>query len=203
MHIQSIRIAHRAEDRRKVFDLRRLGYRKYADTLMQEDILDSQANCTLILGEDQHGRPVGTMRILESLSGPIELHSFVDLTAILPPSQFQAEQSIAEASRFTILSGAQSKELKLLLWKTFYLFCLDRGVEFMLACVRKPAARDYLQLFFDDVGAAGQFIHPHLGQHAHYTYIAHAPSLERRFRATQHPLADFFLNTPHPFIDLS
>lgn len=203
MPIRSIRIVKTKEDREKALFVRWLGYKKYPSfSEPKEDVFDTKANCTLLLAEDDHGAPIGTMRILDARSGCIELESFKSLSEVMPHAKF-THRSFAEATRFSIPHSECSREAKLLIWKAFWLFCQTRSIEWMVIWTRPSAARDYLGLHFSDAGVAGVFTHPDLGMIVHRTFYAHTLSLPEIWRASKHPLTDVFLGIEHRCIDLS
>lgn len=193
----AIRIARTAADIEKALHVRWLGYRKY-DSFAKSELedLDRGDNCTLLLAEDDEGKPIGTIRILDRRHGPIELEKFLDVDSLLPGSS----RSIAEATRFSVPHTPSARRLKLLLWKAYYLLCVQRGIEHMLVSMRPGAARDYERLLFSRV-EGGTYSHAVLGNLPHESYCLHVPTAPDRFERHKHPLLPFFTQTEHPEID--
>lgn len=194
-----IRIARTAADLEKALHVRWLGYRKY-DSFAQPELedLDREANCTILLAEDDAGKSIGTIRILDRRHGPIELEKFLDVDLLLPGSN----RSIAEATRFSVPHSPQARRLKLLIWKAYYLLCIQRGIEHMLVSMRPGAARDYERLLFCRV-EGGTYSHAVLGGLPHESYCLHVPTAPDRFACHKHPLLPFFTQTEHPEIDFT
>lgn len=160
------------------------------------DDLDLSPGCTLLLARRACGEAVGTLRILDRRLGPVELDSFVQVDDLLSPEK----HPVAEATRFCVPHCADSRWIKLALWKAFFLYCQTKDVKTMLISVRKSGARDYRHLLFDNLGQAGAYTHPLLGSQAHETYAFDVASGPARYLASRHPLYHFFVTESHPQI---
>lgn len=186
------------KDSEAVQALRQRGYGgKYGlDELSLTDQLDSSPGCTLLVAKRLLGEPVGTLRLLDRRLGAIELDSFLQVDDLLNPNK----HPVAEATRFCVPRCADSKWVKLALWKAFFLYCQNKGVKTMIISVRKNGARDYRHLLFENLGQAGAYTHPLLGSQAHETYAFDVASGPARYLASQHPLYHFFVTESHPQI---
>ena len=182
-----------------VMDIRWQGYKKYFDS--PNDVVDSydhQKNCTLLLAAVD-GRAVGTLRLLDSCKGPIELEEFIELNKILPLPAFP----IVEATRFSVPAHEMSREVKAMLWKAFYLYCLDRDSSLMLAWIRPSALPDYHGLLFTSIGLSGRFCHKRLAGKEHHTVILDVRNAAKLYGQAGHPYYRFFCVEKHPNIWIS
>jgi hypothetical protein len=189
----TIRRAETPEDRETVFRVRFAGYRKYfqqpADVV---DEFDHAPNCTLLLAE-LDGQPVGTMRILERTTGPVELDRFLDLDGLLNGSA----RNVAEATRLSVPHHPQSRWVKMLLWKSFMHQCRRNGISHMAIWAKRTAGRDYRNLLFTSLGPVGTFSHRQLGGVQHETFVNDLRDVEDRFRDAGHPLYEFMFVKTH------
>lgn len=194
----SVRIARTQADLEKALQVRWLGYKKYESFSQPEmEELDHGTNCTILFAEDLEKNPLGTLRILDHRRGPIELQKFLNVDELLPQTG-----SIAEATRFSVPRSARSPRVKLLLWKAFYLFCVQRKIDYMVVSMRPAAAGDYQRLQFTRA-EGGCYSHATLGNLPHETYYLHVPTAPQVFRLHNNTLLSFFTETIHPEIDLA
>jgi len=195
----TIRIARTAADIEKALHVRWLGYRKYASFAKPElEDLDRGANCTILLAEDDTGKPIGTIRILDRRHGPIELEKFLDVDSLLPGSK----RSIAEATRLSVPHTPSARRLKLLFWKAYYLLCVQRSIDYMLVSVRPGAAQVCNRLLFSKADG-GTYSHAVLSDLPHESFWLHVPTALHRFESHKHPLLPFFAQTEHPEINFN
>ncbi len=186
-------------EKEKVFDVRWAGYKKYfssRDEMIDE--IDFCDNTILLIAEDSQGNPLGTMRILNQSLSNIELEQFVDINNILLPSELPC----AEATRFSIPKHPNSFQIKLLLFKTFYYYCLKNNIITMLISVREELSKDYKFMLFQNVGEGGAYIHPALGNVYHETYKFNVPHAEKLWHKCSHPFYNFIVEMNHPNISL-
>jgi hypothetical protein len=183
----------------KVFNIRWLGYKKYFK--QKDDVIDQfdfSPHATILMATDEHRQPIGTIRILDRRYGKIEIDDFLNVNKLLS----KEEHPCAEATRFCIPNNANSKLIKLILWKSFYLYCLYHKINTILIAVRPSAARSYRHLLFEDIGDKGVFNHSVLGNIQHYTYKLNVPTAEEKFRSYKHPLYEFFCVQQHSSIKI-
>lgn len=181
------------QDFRDAMEVRAKGYGKYFKTEVV-DAHDSASNCTLLIARDAQNLPLGTIRLLNRLRGPVEVDGILDLACLLGSSP----DSVMEATRLSVPAGPHSRRVKLLLWKALMLQCRAESLATILICVRKGAVRDYERLMFNNLGPSGRFEHPKLKSVVHETYITDVASVEERFREAKHPLHSFFFEEQHP-----
>jgi len=195
----TIRPVSSRDDMEQLRHVRWRGYGKYFESPCQVlDSFDDQPNVVLLLAVSDDLGPVGTLRLLDSRIGRVEAEDFVSLPTVLSPNAFP----VVEATRFSVPRQRRSRDVKALLWKAYYLYCLATDAATMLAWVRPAAARDYRRLLFASVGPCGVFSHPRLGNNSHETFILPVRSAADRYREVGHPLYPFFCLQEHPNITL-
>jgi hypothetical protein len=93
--------------------------------------------------------------------------------------------------------------VKTVLFKAFFQYCQQAGIEWMVIAGRTPIDRQYERLLFDDVyPGAGYIPLRHAGNLPHRVMSFEVGSAEQRWAAAGHPLYDFIFRTVHPDIDL-
>lgn len=178
-----------AYDLQVALQLRAEGYSKYGQGFDEPDPADLRPGTKILIAWDEATRePVGTMRVLDSRYGTLELNDFVDLQRVLPASAWPA----AEATRLSVPQHPRSMQIKAALWKSMWLYARQSGIQSMVISVRKGAARDYQRLMFEPVGPHADYVHPELGGTPHSTYMIHVPTSLERFQQARHPMAAFF-----------
>lgn len=194
-----VRKAVTDDDLQKVFKIRWKGYSKHYNIHNPKEIIDEfdhAANVTLLLATDATNQALGTIRILDRSRGNIEFDRYLNIDSLLTP----AEQPCAEASRLSIPSNPKSQQIKLLLWKAFYRYCVIYNIKTMLiSAIHDSIAHDYELLLFDNIGVT--FIHPMAKVEAHI-YKLNMLNAEEKFKAHHHLLYDFFVMTEHPNIQV-
>jgi len=194
----TVRKAVTVEDMVKVFHVRWEGYKKYFKSEEENmDEHDFSSETTLLLAEDKHHNPVGTMRILDRRYGSIELDKFVNLNSFLS----EGERVCIEATRFSIPKHPQSKLIKLLLWKSLLLYCQINHIDTILMSVRPAAARSYQCLLFENVGPSGAYRHSLLKNLEHQTYKCNISDRKKVIKKVNWPLYHFFFIEDHSNIN--
>ena len=194
-----IRRAQTCEDLEKVFEVRWQGYKKYFSCKNDcIDNLDFSPQTILLLAEDEHHNPVGTLRIIDRRYGNIELDKFIDVDSLLP----EDEKSCIEATRFSIPKHPDSKLIKHLLWKSALLYCQINRINIMIKSVRPCAARAYRALLFENVGPAGIYNHTLLGNLEHHTYKLNISKKRNVMKQYNRSLYDFFFVEDHRNINV-
>lgn len=180
----------------KVMAVRAQGFAKFLGPDAEAmDAYDHQPHCYHLLAEDHDGRPVGAGRFIMRRAGSVEIDSWVDL------DRDPRLANCFEGTRFTVPFFAGAALAKLALWKAGHLLALELGVETLMAPVRISAKRDYDRLMFEDSGL--RFLHPRDAQRReHYVVLLNLNTAQRRYRAANHPLYDFFFTQAHPEIRL-
>jgi len=195
-----IRKANTQKDFKIAFDIRWRAYQRFfnkTDDLIE--LNDFQSNATLLIVEDNQNKPVGSMRILDRRYGKIELDRFVDIKSLIPRSELPC----AEGSRLSIPNHPNSKVIRFLLYKAFYLYCKSNRIDTMLISVRRITARNYRYFYFKNVGPAGIFNHPHLGNLEYHTYKCNISETGKFLKIMNEPLYQFFSVKEHLNINIS
>lgn len=193
---------HRAqtcEDLEKVFEVRWQGHKKYYSSKDENtDKFDFSPQAILLLAEDEHHNPVGTLRILDRRYGSIELDKFIDVDSLLN----EDEKACIEVTRFSIPKHPDSKSIKLLLWKSALLYCQINRINIMIKSVRPSAAHAYRALLFENVGPAGIYNHTLLGNLEHHTYKLNIFKKRNVMKHYNRSLYDFFFVEDHRNINV-
>ncbi|MGA1823798.1 MAG: N-acyl amino acid synthase FeeM domain-containing protein [bacterium] len=193
----SVRKVENKEDLLRLYNVRWKGYAKYFTS--KEEIVDKcdfAPNVTLLIAEDGHRKPVGTLRILDREYGSIELDQFVDVDCLLP----QGETRCAEVTRFSVPPHPQARLIKHLLWKAYLLYCMKNKINIMVMSGRPVVARAYRALLFDDLGPSGVYYHSKLGNLEHRCFICNISQKKEVLKRANRTLYDFFFKKHHPTI---
>ncbi|MFD3163260.1 hypothetical protein [Herpetosiphon sp. NSE202] len=192
-----IRPLHSFAEFKQVLDLRYRGYGYFATPAQALDALDLAEHSLILVAELAKRGIVGTLRLLDGRYGPIELEQFVPIATI--PQLHQ--RSFIEATRFTIRHCRELLAVKLLLCKALWMYSLQQGHEYLVISSTQRLAAFYRMLLFEDVGTAGVYRHPRLGQSEHRMFLLPVQTALERYHAAQHPLYKF-MHQPQPNIRL-
>ena len=199
----TVRPATSAEQLAKAVAIRHRAYGRHvpslADQLSRPEPLDAEPGSAVLLAESKlDGEPLGTLRIQTNRHRPLALESSVALPRWL------ASRNLAEATRLGVSLGRVGHVVKTMLFKAFYLYCLQAGVEWMVITARAPLDRMYEALLFGDVfPGRGPVPMQHVGGIPHRVLGFEVESAEARWRAARHPMLGLFVHTRHPDIDLA
>lgn len=166
--------------------------------LLQPDDQDRQAGTVTFLCRDkQSGRPIGTLRIQHSGSGPLQLEHSVTLPHRL------VEHPRAELTRLAVVRAANPL-VRLALMKASYLYCLASQVRWMVIGARSAALTHvYQHLGFSDVfGPEDRTPLHHAGGLPHRILAFDVTAAERIWFAGEHDLYPFMVDTFHPDLQL-
>lgn len=206
MHTQSlsfaVRIARTRNELQAACRVRATSYGHHVPhlhaTLMEPDLLDADDNTVVVLCVDKtSGEAVGTARFQTNAGGPL----LIEHSMTVPEAM--RRDTRAEVTRLSAVAGADPL-VKLCLMKASYLFCLATQVRWMVICARSDALlRQYRRLGFTPVFDDGRMLPMlHVGRLDHHVLTFNVTTAESRWRATQHPLYDFMVETAHPDIQL-
>lgn len=156
-----------------------------------------QGSVVLLAESRMDGSPVGTMRIQTNRFKDLAIAQSVELPAWLKG------RSMAEATRLAVALGQTGRVVKTTLFKSFFLYCREAEIEWMVIAARPPLDRQYEALMFEDL-FPGQFIPMRHGNNIPHRVLAFdVRNAEARWNEAGHPLLDFMCHTYHPDIDLS
>jgi hypothetical protein len=198
----TVKVVRNAGELRKAIQIRHAAYSRHvpalAEILRSAEPLDNEEGVVVLLAESKlDGSPIGTMRIQTNRYIPLALEQSVELPAAL------RGRPLAEATRLGVTEERVGRLVKTVLFKAYFMFCQQAGIEWMVIAGRTPIDRQYDRLLFKDV-------YPGLG----YVKLAHANNMPHRilsfdvnaaeanWAAAKHPLFDFIFRTAHPDIDL-
>ena len=172
---------------------------EFAATLTRPEAFDYEPGTVILLAESNlDGSPIGTMRIKTNRHSPLGLEQSVKLPDWLE------DTSIAEATRLGIASGRMGMVVKTMLFKAFYQYCVQTGIEWMVITARSPLDRQYEDLLMEDVYPDGGFIPMrHIGGMPHRVMALDVLNAKARWSEARHPLLGFMCDTLHPDIDLA
>lgn len=198
----SVRVVRHEEELHKAVAIRQAAYARhvpeFAEKLKAPEANDRSDGCAVLLAESKmDGMPVGTMRIQTNRYKDLAIQQSVEL----PPSL--QGKNLAEATRLGITEARVGRVVKLTLFKAFYQYCVEAGIDWMVIAARAPLDRQYEALLFEDL-FPGQVIPMKHGNNIPHRVLAfNVAAAEARWSAAKHPLFDFVFRTHHPDLDLS
>ncbi|MES2933959.1 MAG: hypothetical protein V4805_10790 [Pseudomonadota bacterium] len=198
----TVRLVRSQDDLDKAVHIRHAAYARhvpeFAQSLKQAEQKDGETGVVILLAESKlDGSPLGTMRIQSNQYKPLALEQSVTL-----PHWLQ-DRSLAEATRLGVTDEKTGRLVKTVLFKAFYLYCVQNDIEWMVVTGRAPIDRQYERLMFKDVyPELGYIPLPHVGNMLHRIMSFSVNSAESNWAAAQHPMFDFIFRTHHPDIDV-
>ncbi len=198
----TVRLVRDQKDLTKAVDIRQSAYARhlpeFAETLRVPESTDAQDGVVVLLAESKlDGSALGTMRIQTNRSAPLSLEHSVDL-----PDWLRV-RPLAEAARLGVTDGKSGRLVKTMLFKAFFQYCQQTGIEWMVITARSPIDRQYERLLFSDVYAdLGYVPVSHMNNIPHRIMSFEVGTAKARWAKANHPLLDFMCKTNHPDIDL-
>ena len=199
----TIRVVSDEERLRKAVSLRYRAYGRHvpglAEQLRVAEPNDHAEGCVVLLAESRlDGEPLGTMRIQTNRFRPLAIES----SAALPPRLEGC--ALAEATRLAVTQERTGRVVKTLLFKAFWTYCVEQGIDWMVIGARAPLDRMYAGLLFTDLFPGQPPVAlKHAGHLPHRILGFEVEAAEARWEAARHPLLDLFVHTRHPDIDLT
>ena len=198
----SVRVVRSEADLHKAVHVRHSAYARhvpaFAESLRAPESYDTMDGTVVLLAESKlDGTPLGTMRIQTNAFAPLPLeHSLT-----LPPRM--RHSPLAEATRLGVGEPAQGRAVKTVLFKAFFLYCQQQGIDWMVITARTPIDRQYERLLFTDVDPALGYVPlAHVGNLPHRIMCLEVSGAEQHWAELQHPLFQFVFRTDHVDIDL-
>jgi hypothetical protein len=198
----TVRLVRSQGDLTKAVHIRHAAYARhvpdFAKTLAMPEQADAENGVVVLLAESKlDGSPVGTMRVQTNRFKPLSLEQSVELPVWLK------DRDLAEATRLGITEERVGRVVKTVLFKAFFLYCQQAGIEWMVVAGRSPIDRQYDRLMFSDVYPGMGYIPlQHAGNMPHRVLSFEVGTAEDRWAAASHPLFNFIFRTHHPDIDL-
>jgi hypothetical protein len=190
------------EDLWKAVRIRQSAYARhvpqFARQLEEPEAADREGGSIVLLAESKlDGTALGTMRVQTNRFHRLKLEDSVELPAWLQ------DRSLAEATRLGVGEGSIGRVVKTALFKAYYLYCMDQGIDWMVITARKPLDRNYEMLMFQDVFEPGSlFPMRHVGDIPHRVMAFEPADAKRLWTAAKHPLCTYIWDTHHPDIDV-
>jgi hypothetical protein len=191
------------QDLRDVAELRANAYSKHLPELgaklRRPEESDYELGCEVMMARSKlDGSLLGSLRTHSNVFKPLPLQASVSL-----PARYQAVRMV-ETTRLCVQGSPNSSLVRNALFKALYQYCTLQKVDWMMAVGRRPVDRIYDALLFSDVGEPGKFsTMAHVGGIPHRVMsLSPAQALES-WKACDHPLYKFVIQTHHPDIDLS
>ena len=186
-----------------VAKLRSASYGKHipslGSALQKPEECDYELGCEVIVARSKFdGTLLGTLRTHTNAFKPLPLQMSLRL-----PEQF-ANARMVEATRLCVKGSPNASLVRSALFKALFQYCEAQSVDWMMAAGRRPVDSIYDALLFSDVVESGKF-YPmaHAGGVPHRV-MSLAPSEARvTWKASEHPLYRFVIETRHDDVDLS
>ena len=198
----TVRVVRDDDALRKAVTIRQSAYARhvpeFAAKLGSPEPNDHDQGSVVLLAESRlDGAPLGTMRIQTNRFRDLAIAQSVELPSWL------ANKSMAEATRLGVALGQTGRVVKTTLFKSFFLYCREANIDWMVIAARPPLDRQYEALMFEDL-FPGQFIPMRHGNNIPHRVLAfEVGTAEERWAEAHHPLFKFVFQTQHPDIDLS
>ena len=196
----TIRVVHTASALDKAVRIRQQAYNRHVPELARmlgaPETYDNEVGTVILLAESKlDGEPVGTMRIQTNRHNPLNIEQ-----SIVLPDWLQGH-SMAEATRLGISRGGIGRLAKLALFKAFYQYCLESGIDWMVITARSPLDRQYESLMFREVlPGAGYIPMRHIAGIPHRAMALDVQGAQEMWEQAGHPLLKFMVQTQHPDI---
>lgn len=198
----TVRLVCDDDDLNKAVEIRQSAYARhlpeFAETLRVPESTDAQDGVVVLLAESKlDGSALGTMRIQTNRFAPLSLEQSIDL-----PDWLRV-RPLAQAARLGVTDAKSGRMVKTALFKAFFQFCQQTGIDWMVIAARAPIDRQYQRLLFSDV-VPGMGFTPLLQANniPHRVLSFEVSTAKARWAEANHPLLDFMCNTHHPDIDI-
>lgn len=193
----------RQVDLMEVARLRSASYGKHipslGSVLQKPEECDYELGCEVIVARSKFdGTLLGTLRTHTNAFKPLPLQMSLRL-----PERFSNARMV-EATRLCVKGSPNASAVRSALFKALFQYCEAQNVAWMMAAGRRPVDRIYDALLFSDVAESGKF-YPmaHAGGVLHRV-MSLAPTEARvTWKASEHPLYRFVIETRHDDVDLS
>lgn len=198
----TVRLVRNDEDLSKAIHIRHAAYARhlpeFAETLKKPESADAEDGVVVLLAESKlDGSPLGTMRIHTNQFKPICLEQSIELPGWLK------NRRLAEATRLGITNEKGGRLVTTILFKAYFQYCQQIGIEWLVIAGRAPIDRQYERLLFEDVyPGIGYVPLAHANKLPHRIMSLNVDTAESRWNAVNHPLLGFMCHTFHPDIHI-
>jgi len=198
----TVRLVRNEADLTKAVQIRHAAYARhlpdFAETLKTAETDDAEPGVVVLLAESKvDGSPLGTMRIQTNQYKPLSLEQSIDLP------EWLRERPLAEATRLGVTNERGGRLVTTVMFKAYFQYCLQNGIEWMVVTARAPVDRTYDRLLFNDVfPEAGYIPVHHVGNLPHRIMSFNVLTAEDRWEKVRHPLLGFMCHTYHPDLNI-
>lgn len=198
----TVRLVRDEDDLSKAVSIRHSAYARhlpdFAETLKTPESADIDNGVVVLLAESKlDGSPLGTMRIQTNQYKPLCLEQSIAL-----PEWLKARR-LAEATRLGVTNDRGGRLVTTVIFKAYFQYCQQLGIEWMVVTGRAPVDRTYDRLMFNDVFPGRGYIPiAHVGNLPHRVMQFNVDTAQERWAAANHPLYNFIFRTHHPDIDI-
>ena len=198
----TVKLVRSADDLDKAVSIRHSAYARhlpeFAETLKAPESADADRGVVVLLAESKlDGSPLGTMRIQTNQFKPLCLEQSIAL-----PDWLRVRR-LAEATRLGVTSDRGGRLVTTVLFKAYFQYCQQIGIEWLVVTGRAPVDRMYERLLFNDVFPGRGYIPvSHVGNLPHRIMSFDVGTAQDRWIAADHPLLGFMCHTYHPDIDV-
>jgi len=197
----TVRLVRNAQDLHKAVSIRHSAYARhlpdFAESLRTPETTDLKAGVAIFLAASKaDGAPLGTMRIQTNAYMPLALEHSLALPTYLRSG------SLAEATRLGVTQEKIGRSVKTALFKSYYQYCAQNTIQWMVIAGRSPLDRQYEKLMFKDVYPGGGYIPLHHANNVpHRVMTLEVAAVKSLWKAARHPLYAFFFETHHPDLE--
>ena len=195
----TVRIAKSEADVAKAVQIRHEAYSRHLDpkvteALRQPEPLDASPGVVILLAESKlDGSPLGTMRIQTNRFRPLTLEQSIELPG------WMNGKGLAEATRLGITQDKIGRMVKTVLFKAYYLYCLQNDLQYMVITARSPIDRQYDRMLFQDVYPGMGYVPlEHVFNLPHRIMFLDVMGVEALWKSENHPWCDYMFHTDHP-----
>lgn len=199
----TVKIARSDEDLHKAVEIRHAAYSRHldarvTDALRRPEPLDRAPGVVILLAESKlDGSPLGTMRIQTNRFRPLTLEQSIELPTWMKGA------GLAEATRLGITQDKIGRMVKTTLFKGYYLYCLQNGLQHMVITARSPIDRQYDRMLFQDVYPGMGYVPlEHVFNLPHRIMFLDVQGVEALWKSQNHPWCDYMFHTQHPDLQL-
>lgn len=198
----TVRLVRSEADLYKAVQIRHSAYARhvpvFAESLRAPEASDSLDGAVVLLAESKlDGAALGTMRIQTNAYDALPLEKSYAL-----PDRLRYG-TLAEATRLGVVNRFEGRAVKTVMFKAFFQYCQQQGIDWMVIAARSPVDRIYERLMFEDVDPAGGYVPlVHAGNVPHRILCFEVNGAKERWAGQNHPMFDFVFGTDHVDIDL-
>ncbi|MGH9512511.1 MAG: hypothetical protein ACRD2U_10295 [Terriglobales bacterium] len=161
------------------------------------DDIDHQLGIFSLIGYDDMGTPIATMRVQDGRVADLELERFVSVDSLLTHEQKPAMQ----CARLSVIKSSQSANVMFAVFKSAWLWCLREEMRSIIIATPQWSKHVYDYMLFADFGAKGCFLHDFAGGAPHVSMQMPVAKAEEIWRAENNPLCEQFFDIRHPALD--